>query len=366
VPVYFFMAVIVAIFLGLSVSAEEIVRDRRVLRRERFLHLSWSAYAGAPRCCTSPAGLAADRDLRGIGVAGCCACPGFFRKLWFALFSAAVFGGFLGLNVSARFKSAVTVYILLPLLLLPQMLLGGLIIAYDDLGSRDAPNAYPPCARRTDGLALGLRGAGRRAVPGPTPYQRHFETVDRELSRMDHSRERPDPGARSAGSTRSISIPRRTRDEIRALLVREFRALESESAAPGRRRGGGRRLRRRIAPGGIRSRPACASGRANCRPRARRPGPPQRDPGSLARRARGRGARRLRQGEHQPEDRRIGPPQGAAGSAARTGRTPRPAGGSRLPGPDSAWGRAPFMAGEKRLGKNLSAPTASTWRRCGS
>jgi hypothetical protein len=50
--------------------------------------------------------------------------------------SAGVFGAFLGLNVSAWFKSAVTVYILLPLLLLPQMLLGGLIISFDDLRAR--------------------------------------------------------------------------------------------------------------------------------------------------------------------------------------------------------------------------------------
>ena len=44
VPAYLFICVIVALFLGLSVSAEEILRDRKIRRRESFLHLSPLAY----------------------------------------------------------------------------------------------------------------------------------------------------------------------------------------------------------------------------------------------------------------------------------------------------------------------------------
>ena len=43
-PVYIFMSVIVAIFMGLTVSAEEIIKDRKILRREAFLNLSWNSY----------------------------------------------------------------------------------------------------------------------------------------------------------------------------------------------------------------------------------------------------------------------------------------------------------------------------------
>ena len=43
-PVYIFMSVIVAIFIGLTVSAEEIIKDRKILNREKFLHLSWFSY----------------------------------------------------------------------------------------------------------------------------------------------------------------------------------------------------------------------------------------------------------------------------------------------------------------------------------
>src|SRR5690606_8973714 len=43
-PQYLFIAVIVALFLGLTVSAEEIIRDRKILQREKFLDLSWASY----------------------------------------------------------------------------------------------------------------------------------------------------------------------------------------------------------------------------------------------------------------------------------------------------------------------------------
>ena len=41
---YIFMSVIVALFMGLTVSAEEIIRDRKILKRESFLNLSRSSY----------------------------------------------------------------------------------------------------------------------------------------------------------------------------------------------------------------------------------------------------------------------------------------------------------------------------------
>jgi len=43
-PVYIFMSVIISIFVGLTVSAEEIIRDRKILTREKFLNLSWGSY----------------------------------------------------------------------------------------------------------------------------------------------------------------------------------------------------------------------------------------------------------------------------------------------------------------------------------
>src|ERR1035437_8766048 len=46
-PAYVFMSVVVALFIGLTVSAEEIIRDRKILKRESFLNLSKASYLGS-------------------------------------------------------------------------------------------------------------------------------------------------------------------------------------------------------------------------------------------------------------------------------------------------------------------------------
>ena len=51
-PVYIFMSVIVAIFMGLTVSAEEIIKDRKILKREAFLNLSWNSYLMSKVFCS--------------------------------------------------------------------------------------------------------------------------------------------------------------------------------------------------------------------------------------------------------------------------------------------------------------------------
>ena len=43
-PVFLFMSVVVAMFIGLTLRAEEIFRDRKVLEREKFLNISRFSY----------------------------------------------------------------------------------------------------------------------------------------------------------------------------------------------------------------------------------------------------------------------------------------------------------------------------------
>ena len=44
IPAYIFMSVVVALFLGMIISAEEIIGDRKILQRESFLNLSRFSY----------------------------------------------------------------------------------------------------------------------------------------------------------------------------------------------------------------------------------------------------------------------------------------------------------------------------------
>ncbi|MFH0880204.1 MAG: ATP-binding cassette domain-containing protein [Lentisphaerota bacterium] len=132
VHVFFFMSVIVSLFLGLSVSAEEICRDGRILRRERFLHLSWWSYINSKTIYLALVA-ALQMALYVIPAVWMVEAPGMWLKSWAVLFLCALCSSLLGLNISASFRSAITIYILIPLVLVPQMLLCGVVIKYDDL-----------------------------------------------------------------------------------------------------------------------------------------------------------------------------------------------------------------------------------------
>ncbi len=132
IPQYLFIAVIVALFLGLTVAAEEIIRDRKIIQREKFLSLSRTSYL------LSKIGLlfiiSAIQTLLfslvGDTVLG---FHGMTFAHWAVFFSTACFANVLGLNVSASFNSAKVIYIVIPVLIIPQLLFSGIIVRFDKL-----------------------------------------------------------------------------------------------------------------------------------------------------------------------------------------------------------------------------------------
>ena len=131
-PAYLFMSVIVALFIGLTVSAEEIIRDQKILKREKFLNLSKQSYL------LSKVGvmftLSAIQTLSFVLVGSwILEIRGMLLDQWLVLFSTACFANMLGLNISASFNSAVTIYILIPFLIIPQLILSGVIVKFDKL-----------------------------------------------------------------------------------------------------------------------------------------------------------------------------------------------------------------------------------------
>ena len=143
IPLFFFMAVIVALFMGLSVSAEEIVRDRLLLKRESFLHLSWASYVNSKVLFLAL--LTAFQALTFLALGhGLLDIPGMTLKAWAVLFACGMCSCLLGLNISSAFRSAAAIYILIPLLLIPQMLLSGMVLKLDDLAPEDSPDSLVP------------------------------------------------------------------------------------------------------------------------------------------------------------------------------------------------------------------------------
>jgi ABC-type transport system involved in multi-copper enzyme maturation permease subunit len=129
------MTLIVALFLGLMVSAEEIVKDRKILKREKFLNLSRSSYLVSKIIILFT--ISAIQSFLFVMIANSIlGIKGMYFMYWFAMFSTAACANMLGLNISATFNSAVTIYILIPLLMIPMMVLSGAMFSFDKLNQR--------------------------------------------------------------------------------------------------------------------------------------------------------------------------------------------------------------------------------------
>lgn len=135
IPIYIFMSLIVALFLGLTISAEEIFRDRKMLKRERFLNLSRSSYLLAKisiliilSSLQAFLFLIIANPVLGI--------KGMMARYWIALFTTAFCANMIGLNISSSFNSAITIYIVIPLLIIPMMVLSGAMFPFDKLNRK--------------------------------------------------------------------------------------------------------------------------------------------------------------------------------------------------------------------------------------
>ncbi len=134
-PAFLLMSIIVALFMGLTVSAEEIIRDRKILRRESFLNLSWNSYLMSKITILFALSAIQTFSFVAIGILILEMEWAMLLPFWFVLFSTSCFASVLGLNISSAFNSAVTVYVMIPLLLIPQMILSGLLFSFDKLNS---------------------------------------------------------------------------------------------------------------------------------------------------------------------------------------------------------------------------------------
>ena len=139
---YFFMSVIVATFIGMSGSAEEIIKDRALLKREKFLHLSYSSYIWSKIVFT--AGLSLIQTLLFIIVGNfIMGLHGLFFVWWLILFVTALLSNLIGLLLSKTLNSVVAIYISIPLLLIPQILLCGLVVDFSDLTPKSKTGNVP-------------------------------------------------------------------------------------------------------------------------------------------------------------------------------------------------------------------------------
>lgn len=131
-PQYLFISVVVAIFLGLTVSAEEIIKDQKILKRERYLSLNKGSYLASKMAILFFISLIQSLSFVWVGNT-ILEVKGMLLPFWLVLFSTSCFANILGLNISASFNSAKVIYIIIPILIIPQLLLSGVIVRFDRL-----------------------------------------------------------------------------------------------------------------------------------------------------------------------------------------------------------------------------------------
>ncbi len=143
VPIYIFVAVIIAIFIGLSVSAEEIIRDRKMLKREAFLNLSRGSYLVSKTLVLFV--ISAIQAALFVWVGNSVIeISGMAFAYWLVLFSAWACANLMGLIISDTFKSVVTIYILIPFIVIPQLMLSGVLLRFEKINPDiSSPAAVP-------------------------------------------------------------------------------------------------------------------------------------------------------------------------------------------------------------------------------
>ena len=132
IPQYIFIAVIVSLFLGLTVAAEEIFKDQKNIKRESFLNLSKGSYLLSKVSILLI--ISAIQSLLFVLIGNyILEIKIEWWQYWLILFSTSAVANLIGLNVSSAFNSAKVIYIIIPILIIPQLLFSGVIVKFDKL-----------------------------------------------------------------------------------------------------------------------------------------------------------------------------------------------------------------------------------------
>ncbi len=182
ITAFLFMSVIVSLFVGLIISAEEIIRDRRILVRESFLKLNKSSYIYSKVIYLFA--LSAIQTLMFVIISNSILeMHGMLGRFFIVLFSASCFANLLGLLISSVFNSVVVIYILVPLLIVPQILLSGVVVNFEKLNEKFSDGKYVPVV----GDIMVSRWAYEALLVSQfrfNKYQSRFFEIEKEMSNV--------------------------------------------------------------------------------------------------------------------------------------------------------------------------------------
>ncbi len=132
IPSFFFVSVLVAIFFGMTMSAEEIFKDLKTLKRQRFMHLSWNSYLLSKMGVLSIISLI--QSLLYTYVSSIIIeLNHSFWAFWWMFFSLNIWANTLGLIFSSLFRSTKVIYIVVTLFIIPQIIFSGMLNRFDKM-----------------------------------------------------------------------------------------------------------------------------------------------------------------------------------------------------------------------------------------
>lgn len=232
---YLFMSVVVSLFLGMMVSAEEIIKDRRILKREAFLNLSRFSYLNA-KIVLLFALSAIQTTLYVVTGNLILDIQGMNFSFWLILFATTCFANMVGLNISSGLDSVVAIYILIPFILVPQLLLSGTVVPFDNLNPAIASREHVP--------AIGNMMTSRWTFEAmaveqysKNEWERHFFRYDKPISKYKYYTAYLIPALESTIDEISMNQVKKQNQEKTRMLIRtlqnELPGLRRE-ALPGR------------------------------------------------------------------------------------------------------------------------------------
>jgi ABC-type multidrug transport system ATPase subunit len=132
IPTYLFMSLVVAMFLGLTNSFDDVTRDRPVLLRERNLNVRLGYYVAAKALTLAFFAIIQCALYAWVGDA-LLSVRGVFWVMFTALLLTVMSGIAIGLIVSSLVSESKTAVLVIPAVLIPQIVLSGALIKYEEM-----------------------------------------------------------------------------------------------------------------------------------------------------------------------------------------------------------------------------------------
>lgn len=179
-PAYMFMAIIVAMFMGLMISADEIITDRKIVERESFLRLSRMSYLHSKILVLFL--ISAIQTLTFVLVGNAILeIKGMLFHYWAVLFTVSCLANLIGLNISSGINTVATAYLVMPFIVIPQLLFGGALINFDRLNNLVDHPTYVP--------VIGELMTSRWAYEAIAVHQFKNNRFNREFYPIDQTRQ---------------------------------------------------------------------------------------------------------------------------------------------------------------------------------